>query len=411
MELSREQDRAIKSVQDWYRDPSSKQVFRLFGYAGTGKTTLAKHFADSLGIEAVYGAFTGKAAHVLYQKGCYNATTLHKLIYTPQDKAKSHLHKLEDQLQQLIVELSNAGVEQKYIDEHKEVIKLRREIAEENDNLSRPNFTLNHDSPVKHASLLIVDEVSMVDEYLGKDLESFGTKILVLGDPAQLPPVMGGGYFTEQEPDVMLTEIHRQARDNPIIDLATRVRKGDELLLGRYGESRVLTRNEISPEYAMKADQILVGRNKTRNATNRRVRSLLGLNPEHPVESDRLVCLKNDHEVGLLNGGLWNVDQVNAVNNDYINFDIRSIDGDVRIGDISAHMHHFKNTNEKLAWWARNSAQEFDYGYVLTVHKSQGSQWDNVLLFDESRAFRENARRWLYTGITRAAEKITIVTD
>ena len=57
----------------------------------------------------------------------------------------------------------------------------------------------------------------MVDEDLGRDLLSFGKPVLVLGDPAQLPPVKGGGFFTEAEPDVMLTEVHRQAADNPII--------------------------------------------------------------------------------------------------------------------------------------------------------------------------------------------------
>ncbi|MCI4680965.1 ATP-binding domain-containing protein, partial [Rhodoblastus acidophilus] len=49
------------------------------------------------------------------------------------------------------------------------------------------------------------------------------------------------------------------------------------------------------------------------------------------------------------------------------------------------------------------------YGYALTVHKAQGSQWDRVTLFDESYAFREHRARWLYTGLTRAAQAITIV--
>ena len=57
----------------------------------------------------------------------------------------------------------------------------------------------------------------------------------------------------------------------------------------------------------------------------------------------------------------------------------------------------------------RRNSDSFDYGYVLTVHKAQGSQWDNVVLFDESWAFREHRDRWLYTGITRAAERLTVV--
>ena len=91
--------------------------------------------------------------------------------------------------------------------------------------LAQPAFTLNQFSPVKDAGLVVIDECSMVDDRMGQDLLSFGTKVLVLGDPAQLPPVRGSGFFTDTEtPDVMLTEIHRQAKDNPIIAMATKVR-------------------------------------------------------------------------------------------------------------------------------------------------------------------------------------------
>jgi exodeoxyribonuclease-5 len=55
------------------------------------------------------------------------------------------------------------------------------------------------------------------------------------------------------------------------------------------------------------------------------------------------------------------------------------------------------------------SYDEFDYGYVLTVHKAQGSQWDDVVLFDESGVFAESRQRWLYTGVTRAAQRLTVV--
>ncbi len=113
----------------------------------------------------------------------------------------------------------------------------------------------------------------MVDEKLGRDLLSFGTKVLVLGDPGQLPPVKsgegGGGFFTEQAPDVMLTEIHRQARENPIIALAETVREGGRPDYGRYGESRVIGRDDIEAEDVLAADQVLVGLNRTRQNYNR----------------------------------------------------------------------------------------------------------------------------------------------
>ena len=72
----------------------------------------------------------------------------------------------------------------------------------------------------------MIDECSMVDAELGRDLMSFDVPVLVLGDPAQLPPIQGGGFFTEAEPDAMLTEVHRQAQDDPIVRLSMEVREG-----------------------------------------------------------------------------------------------------------------------------------------------------------------------------------------
>jgi exodeoxyribonuclease-5 len=91
----------------------------------------------------------------------------------------------------------------------------------------------------------------MVDEALGRDLMSFGTPILVLGDPGQLPPISGGGFFTEHEPDFLLTEIHRQARDNPIIRLAMHVREGNEIMHGDYGTAQVIGKNDVDRDLVL----------------------------------------------------------------------------------------------------------------------------------------------------------------
>ena len=139
-----------------------------------------------------------------------------------------------------------------------------------------PTFTLNHDGPASRAALIVIDECSMVDAELGRDLLSFGKPILVLGDPAQLPPVKGGGFFTEAEPDVMLTTIHRQAQDDPIIRLSEIVRSGGEIAYGQYGESRVIRRDEIDAADVLAADQILLGVNRTRRLYNQRIRQLQG---------------------------------------------------------------------------------------------------------------------------------------
>jgi len=406
MEWSREQENALKSVNNWLNN-SDQQVFRLFGYAGTGKTTLAKHFADNTDKHVLFAAYTGKAAYVLKSKGCSGAGTIHSLIYHTKSKGATRLKELEKDLVDLISQLRDEGKDPK---KSKRVEDIKALIEKERDNLSRPAFSLNHESPVKDAGLIVIDECSMVNEEMGQDLLSFGTKVLVLGDPAQLPPVGGGGFFTEKvKPDVMLTDIHRQAKDNPIIDMATRVRNGQPLPLGLYGNCSVVEKSSVKPEDALEADQILVGKNATRFNSNSRFRKLRGIDQALPIEGEKLVCLRNNHELGLLNGAIFHVVENVDSYEDRVTLKVSPEDDEAAIQTVECHQHHFIGSTESLPWWERTEAEEFDYGYALTTHKAQGSQWDNVLLFDESSVFRQNAQRWLYTGITRAAEQIKVV--
>src|SRR5256884_8746232 len=179
------QDAALNAVAAWLKAKPGKggtpQTFRLFGYAGTGKTTLARHIAEAVDGKVLFAAFTGKAALVMRSKGCQGASTIHSLIYRT------------------------------------------RESGEE-----VPNFELWDDAPASKAKLIVIDECSMVDAELGRDLMSFECPLLVLGDPAQLPPIQGGGFFTESEPDAMLTEVHRQAQNDPIVRMPMDIREGRE---------------------------------------------------------------------------------------------------------------------------------------------------------------------------------------
>lgn len=420
MKWSPEQDSALQQVADWLKG-GDEQVFRLFGYAGTGKTTLARHFAEGVEGGVLFAAFTGKAAHVLRTKGCPGASTIHSLIYHSKDKGRAHLKELEAKLAEEIMILRNDPSvktmqredQDREISQCKHIIKLRSEIEKERESLSQPMFTLNLESVVKNNELIVIDECSMVDGRMGQDLLSFGTKVLVLGDPAQLPPVGGAGFFTENvKPDIMLEDIHRQAADNPIISMATKVRNQESLHLGKYGDSIVMDRSQCRTEDVLAADQVLVGKNKTRRASNMRVRELKGYNNRYPQEGERLVCLKNNHDKALLNGATYTVDTIGDVDesDDTIYMTLAPTEeGD--LVDVCAHTHYFLGTDDQLHWTEKGRAEEFDYGYAMTTHKAQGSQWNAVYLFDESYCFRADRHRWLYTAITRAAEKITIVRD
>jgi exodeoxyribonuclease-5 len=367
---SPQQDAAIKAVQAWLKDRNASPVFRLFGYAGTGKTTLAREFAKSVKGTVLYATFTGKAALQLRKKGCDDASTIHSLIY-------------------------------------------KVDVCEATGDAS---FKLNRESELRDAKLLIVDEVSMVDDQLARDLLSFKVPILVLGDPAQLPPVKGEGYFINSAPDIMLTEVHRQARDNPIIRLSMAIREGAALERGQHGESLVAARDDLDQdrlrELVLGADQLLCGLNRTRTAFNRRIRALKGLRGEradwHPSVGDRLICLRNNREKALFNGGLWAVSQVQ---DKFGRFDMmaHSLDEQRDPVWINVMDEFFNGTEKSLDWRTRRESHEFTFGWAITCHKSQGSQWDDVIVFDESGAFRESRRNWLYTAVTRAAERVTVI--
>ncbi|ACM37016.1 MULTISPECIES: ATP-dependent DNA helicase [Rhizobium/Agrobacterium group] len=375
MEFAPQQDEALKAVAKWLKEGKTP-VFRLFGYAGTGKTTLARHFAENVDGDVLFAAFTGKAAQVLRSRGATTARTIHSLIYRPRGE---------------------------------------EEVSDEETGKTSmtPMFSVNRQSPVAKAALIVIDECSMVDEQLGRDLMSFGTPILVLGDPGQLPPVTGGGFFTEQEPDYLLTDIHRQARDNPIIQLAMQIREGKEITHGDYGSTaRVISKNEVTQDLVLNCDQVLVGTNKTRRRYNKRLRELKGFTADYPQSGDKLVCLRNDQVKGLLNGSLW---QVMTSSRETVkpgmNLLIKPEDDDMDRGaaKIKLLKAAFEDVETEIPWTTRKRYDEFDYGYALTVHKAQGSQWNNVVLFDESWAFRDTRERWLYTAVTRAAETLTIV--
>lgn len=374
MKFSPQQDEALKAVAKWLQGGGS-QVFRLFGYAGTGKTTLARHFAEDVDGQVQFAAFTGKAAQVLRSKGALNARTIHSLIYRPRGEEA---------------------------------------VSDETTGRSSmsPTFSLNRQSPIAKAKLVVIDECSMVDETIGRDLLSFGTPVLVLGDPAQLPPISGGGFFTEHEPDILLTEIHRQARDNPIIQLAMDVREGREFMIGDYGRAKVIGRDQVDQDLVLDADQVLVGTNRTRKRYNQRLRQLKGFEAAYPQAGDKLVCLRNDPAKGLLNGSLW---KVMTSSRETVKPGINLLvspeedDPDRGVAKIKLLKAAFDDPDADIPWQQKKRFDDFDYGYALTVHKAQGSQWDKVVLFDESYAFKETRQRWLYTAITRAAENLTIV--
>lgn len=399
MNWSPQQETAIREVNRWLNDRTS-QVFYLGGYAGTGKTTLAQHLVQDVKGLVLFAAFTGKAASVLRQRGCSNANTLHSILYDVVDRDKT---KLIDMQKKLFDENLSAH----------EKSELQREVDAEIRRLTKPRFSLSEESILADAELLVLDECSMVNRQLGEDALSFGKKILVLGDPAQLPPVMGSGYFTSRKPDFLLTEIHRQAQDNPIIQLATTVRNGGVIPYGQFGTSAKMRKERFNEQELIDpTTQVLTGKNETRRALNKKIRDMLGYKSRWPVKGDKLVCLRNDKDYGILNGVLCK-----AIHNGFLNRHkelILHIEYEDKIfPDAPCQPSQFlayEDPTRENDVVDRNLIQ-LDYGYALTVHKSQGSQWEKVIIWDDGFQKRDNnmRKKWLYTAITRAQERVVLV--
>jgi Mesyanzhinovviridae Dda-like helicase len=407
---------AQRMVQRWMDDSASPQIFVLAGYAGSGKTTLAKYLVDH--DRWRFCSYTGKAASVMRAKGCSGATTIHSLIYRPAGTTRAEeillletriyqLEKIKDPTAEQLADLTNRRAQ---------LMMARLD--------NKQQYSLWLASPMAEPHVLgaVVDECSMVDARVGEDLMSFNKKILVIMDPAQLPPVGGGGFFTNRKPDILLTDVHRHGRDSGILSLATHVREGGSVLewaehIGNECDDVEILRVGGDTDHlrrrCMEADQILVGRNATRKLINARHRQLLGRGAL-PVPGDRLVCLRNDRELGLFNGAQFSVISADCdVGSKTVYLNLLGDEGQKIC--VSAWLHHMLNCSSELTEMGheRRDLTEMDFACALTVHKGQGSQWDNVVLFDESRTFGGAdamfARRWLYTGITRSAKHLTMV--
>lgn len=417
MQLSPLQAQAVSDVTRWYRE-GAEPVYRLFGFAGTGKTTLARHIVEALGADPVrYAAYTGKAAHVLRTKGCDAASTIHSLIYMPKIRAREALRAMEAELDR---EKRRALADRDQI----KIQQLESRIRAERERLAVPSFLLRNpaESILTGSQLCVVDEVSMVNERMARDLLGFDVPLLVLGDPAQLPPVEGGGWFIDKPADSLLTEVHRSALDSPVTRIATTIRGAVPGIRG-YGvtgldgdSGRV---RDLPVESLKEFDQVLVGTNATRWQAISMLRSLHGLEGDRPVRGDRIIILANNGECDVFNGQQFTVEDASH-SRDRHTLLVTGEDGPVR--ELLVYPWGFRDADgEKRARWVggRGEVAAATFAWAVTVHKAQGSQWPAVLCVDESHVFERMARgsaaerhragqRWLYTAATRASDRVVL---
>ncbi|MBC7102809.1 MAG: AAA family ATPase [Parvibaculum sp.] len=420
---SPQQAAAIAAIEDWFRRRTrDQQVFRLFGYAGTGKTTITRHAIGELGLEpmdrtggsggVLYAAFTGKAALVMTRKGT-PASTIHSLIYKVSEATPEEIERVTRELETLRKGLRSMGPAERSFAET-QIRRLELRLAD----IHQPRFILNEQSLVRDADLIVLDEVSMVGAEMASDLLAFGKPILVLGDPGQLPPIKGDGAFTDADPDVMLTDIHRQAETSAIIRLATLARQSMPIPYGEHDDFVwKMRRSDIGPHQFLKGGQVICGRNATRLFLNTAMKQAAGFPDAYPRGlGEKIICLKNRHDLGLVNGMFLDLSDIRDESPLAFSAMVRTEDGTSVPGRQWFYKGHFDDhvayDAERLRrdWRDMRGLVESVWGYAITCHKAQGSQWENVIVYDDGLGrTAEDRARWLYTAITRAEQGLVIL--
>ena len=362
-------------------------------------------------------------------------------------KIEEMLHEAKEKLDGICKNAADAIEEFTEKVDRSENVKV--EVNEDGEVISEHflRFVLKERLP-KEIRLIVVDETSMVSDETLRDLLSFGVKCLFCGDPAQLPPV-GGTNSLLSMPVITLKEIVRQERDNPIVRLAARLREGDFPSYGTYGENvavvpwRALS-SEKRKELFLKADQIIVGSNKTRMRINREVRAALGIPEEArlPIDGDKVICALNNWskpldergDFHLVNGTVGNAYNIREQEDGLAQLDFKADFLDDFVYDLPVdtgvftegryyhgygakacllengvlvHENNYESLR-RLRVKREDTVCRFEFAYAVTCHKAQGSEYGFVVVLDESRLF-ENGASWLYTAATRAKKKLIIM--
>ena len=392
MILTKKQEEGLKIAVQRHRDNEKYTV--ISGYAGSGKSTLVRFIIDALDVEedrVCYSAFTGKAAEILRKKGNKNVCTLHKLLFEHIPRAAGGFIRV-------------------------------------------PKTNIPYD-------IVVVDEVSMAPKTLMDLLFSHNVYVICLGDPGQLPPIdKNEDNMLLNCPHIFLDEIMRQAQESEIIQLTMKIRNGESIDYYNGKEVKIIPYSQLNTGVLRWGDQILTATNVKRQAINSQMRQLLNY-PNHPVDGDKMICLRNYWEDFSVNGNPLINGTIGVLKNSFqtwreiprfVKSNIRKFDvltSDLIIPDTD-DMYDLVDmdqkmilTSEKCCGWQLSYKlgklrlkygdlvpKEFAYAYAITCHKAQGSSWPNVVVLEESFPFNKiEHSRWLYTACTRAEKKLVLI--
>ena len=387
--LTDEQQALVKACYSWFYNDTDL-VFEYAGGPGTGKSFVMNFIIDYLGIsrsQIAPMAFTGAAAVNMRTKGLLNAGTIHSWIYHTTVTQK--------------LDSSGNYVMDEYFNRPKETLDFIPKLK------------------LKHIKLIIIDEGYMVPIEMKKDIEKFGIKILVAGDWNQLPPVNSSpAYLTDPNNVFLLTKTMRQAEGSNIVRLAYNVLNGYPISNGYYGDVLIINEDELTDQMILSSNIVICSKNSTREYYNNKIRKLYGFSGKTPQYGERVICRSNNKDeiiddINLANGLIGTV----------VNYpDVSGFDGKTFsmqfLPDLLSHPFDIRVSYKYFtAPYQQRDAikndrylegEKFEFGYAITAHLSQGSQFDNVIVIDEPM-FGNINNRLSYVAITRAKKRLIYV--
>jgi len=409
--LSDEQEIVLNELIKWVENRTfqikEKKIKVVRGFAGTGKTflisELVKNLKKNRPLHISLCCFTGKAVSVLKKRlkennALYDSDyigTVHKMMYKPIF----------------------------YIENGQPKLKKWEKI----------NI---------YSDLIIVDEASMINKKIFQDIIYHGIQTIFFGDAGQLPPISPENFNLLECYDYELTTPHRQSLENPIIQLSQKIRNDEIIKVGIYGDGVFKLNNTqgkkvfediLNNDYDENNTIVLCGLNRTRVELNKKIRKKLRGFEGFPNSTDRIICLKNNSETGIMNGQLGTLvfslpSTINYCGKKLLETTIKMDDHDIMFDALldegtfnsknsfiniskTYNKKFFKFLNKNIKYSNYLNIDFFDYGYCLSVHKSQGSEWENVIVFEETSKYwnMDFYKKWLYTAVTRAKKKLFII--
>lgn len=421
--LTDDQNKAMDTVVGLSHGPDLN-VAVVTGYAGTGKTTMIRIIYDYFCPESdedddryddddfrrppksvTILAPTGKAALRVSEATGIKARTIHSWLYTP----------VEDPVTGVMT----------YVPKHWELFAERQ------------------------GAVVIIDEASMVSKKMWEDIVVIARakelRLVILGDPFQLPPVQGkeDGYFNlldlQTDCRVNMEQIVRQALDNPIIRASMHIREGETqkgLKLLTYVPA--FDFQQMAMKTYEQHGVIICHTNQQRHDNNVMLRQLYGKADFFIEPKEPLLITRNNYDLARFNGEIVQFDcwirvptkkEMIVAYDRYAKKDALVTYGHARIEGQSAILSLEEvfgvtglgidvNAIDKSSgiYYANHVDKSYiqppylhaNLGYSLTCHKSQGSEWKYVLIQPGKymRFKSEEDRRWLYTAVTRAKEEV-----